>query len=538
MRCLFILPILLFFSQFLSSQNGAIYLENPSFEGVPSEGGNGNSLPKGWQDCGFPGETPPDVHPKPGIGAFQVTKEPMDGRTYLGLVTRENDTWEMVSQKLEAPLKIGGSYAFSIGLCRSEIYLSASRISNKEVNYAAPVKLRIWGGNKYCERKELLAESELITNKDWKRYNFIFTPSNDIKYIILEAFYKTPTPFPYNGNLLIDNASAIIPIDESINIDSLKANNITVGILDNNREKDYDESYYSDLKRYEFFRPLMGTEFHIVIYHRDSLVAKQAAEKAFQRVAVLEKVFSDYMENSEVSWLSDAGKATNVSDELWTVLKYSQEVAERSEGAFDVSIGALSKLWRRAIREKEFPSEAEVGKAAATVGYKDIEMKGRNKSIKLDKEGMRLDFGGIAKGYAIDEAMAWLKVSDIRTALVDGGGDVLVGMPPPGKEGWEIEVPDKMVNGELVFKKSLFKNTAIATSGDTYRYLEHDGKRYSHIIDPRTGYGLTNRRVVTVTAPTCMAADAWATAASIGIKKLLTVDLRDKENTSISILEE
>jgi thiamine biosynthesis lipoprotein len=282
----------------------------------------------------------------------------------------------------------------------------------------------------------------------------------------------------------------------------------------------------------------MGTEFKIVIYHTDESVAKQAAEKAFTRVAILEKVFSDYEENSEVSWLSDAGKATDVSDELWTVLSYAQEVADRSEGAFDVSVGAVSKLWRKAFRDKEFPSAAAIAKASATVGYQDILMKDRNKSVKLGKEGMRLDFGGIAKGFAVDEAIGWLKVSGIDMYLVDGGGDLRCGMAPPGKAGWEIEVPDKMVNGELTFRKVFYKNVAVATSGDTYRYLENEGKRYSHIIDPRTGYGLTNRRAVTVTAPNCMAADAWATAASVGLKKLLTVDLRNKENIKINIVGE
>ena len=178
----------------------------------------------------------------------------------------------------------------------------------------------------------------------------------------------------------------------------------------------------------------------------------------------------------------------------------------------------MTKLWRKAFRLKEFPTDSDISRAAGTVGYEGIVMKAKNKTVKLDKEGMRLDFGGIAKGYAVDEAMAWLKVSGINMFLVDGGGDILVGIAPPGKQGWEIEVPDKFMNGELTFKKAFYKNTAIATSGDTYRYLEHEGKRYSHIIDPRTGYGLTNRRVVTVTAPTCMTADAWATAASVGIK--------------------
>lgn len=541
MRYFFTLFITLL-SQFLLAQNDTIYLTNASFEGTPGAGILNGKMPEGWYDCGFPGESMPDVHPAPGEGVFGVKKPAYDGKTYIGLVVRENETYERVGQRLSAPMKAGVEYAFSIYLCRSEVYMSLSRTSNMEVNYAQAIKLRIWGGEGYCDRKELLGESKLVIDKQWLRYDFIFRPKINVKYITFEAYYKEPTPSPYNGNLLMDKASAIAPTGNTFDasLSNIDGKNVQTGINANsdNEKSNIETSNFADLKRFEYTRPLMGTEFKIIIYHTDEAVAKKAADKAFIRVAVLEKVFSDYDENSEISWLSDAGKATDISDELWTVLTYAQEVAERSEGAFDVSVGALSKLWRKAFREKEFPSKAAINKALGTVGYQSISMRERNNAVKLYKEGMRLDFGGIAAGYAVDEAIAWLKVSGINMYLVDGGGDIRCGMAPPGKPGWEIEVPDKLVNGELTFKKAFYKNTAITTSGDTYRYLEYEGKRYSHIIDPHTGYGLTNRRIVTVTAPTCMEADAWATAACVGIKKLLTVDLRDKENIRVSILEE
>lgn len=440
-----------------------------------------------------------------------MTKDPMDGRTYLGLVVRDNDTWEMVGQKLSKPLEMGATYSFSLNLCRSLTYVSASRSTSEPVNYSTPAVLRIWGGFEPCNRSEMLATSEPVIDINWKEYQFTLSPSHNFTHIVLEAFYKTPISRPFNGNLLLDNASDIQLVLPAVTV--------------------------TEADRHEFSRPLMGTDFRIVAYHPDSVMLKEAVEKAFLRVAVLEKVFSDYMENSEVSWLSDNGKANDISDELWEVLNYSLDVSRRSEGAFDVSVGALTKIWRRAFRQKEFPSNKEIEQATATVGFESIKTKERNKAVKLDKEGMRLDFGGIAAGYAVDEAMGWLKEYGITTALVEGGGDIYAGLPPPGQQGWVIEVPDKIVNGELTFKKVYLANIAITTSGDTYRYLEHEGKRYSHIIDPRTGYGLTNHRVVTVTAPTCMAADAWATAASVGIKKLLTVDLR-AENIRINILEE
>ncbi len=194
------------------AQDEPIFLVNPSFEGTPAEGTYDNSLPTGWYDCGFPGETIPDIHPVPGGGKFQVTKPPYDGNSYLGMVVRENDTWEMVSQRLSSPLIGGKCYEFSIHLCRSELYVSPSRVSGEYVNYTNPAKLRIWAGNGYCLKTELLAESSVIINTRWLEYNFRFEPKQTYTHIVFEAFYRTPTPFPYNGNILLDNASPIIPV--------------------------------------------------------------------------------------------------------------------------------------------------------------------------------------------------------------------------------------------------------------------------------------------------------------------------------------
>ena len=207
---------LLFSWPSLFSQEEPIQLINPSFEGTPADGTLDGHLPTGWYDCGFPGETVPDVHPQVGGGSFQVEKPAFHGNTYMGLVVRENDTWEMVSQRLSTALQSGNCYEFSIHLCRSELYLSPSRMNAEKVNYTIPAKLRIWGGSGYCNRAELLAESSLVVNTRWLEYNFRFEPKQKHTHIVFEAFYKTPTPFPYNGNLLLDNASAIIPVPCSI----------------------------------------------------------------------------------------------------------------------------------------------------------------------------------------------------------------------------------------------------------------------------------------------------------------------------------
>ncbi|MBR9919560.1 MAG: OmpA family protein [Bacteroidetes bacterium] len=197
------------FGQQAVAQDEIIELVNPSFEGVPSH----SSAPRGWEDCGFPGETEPDVHSgDPTIPHFNVTHPAQDGNTYLGMVVRDNDTWERISQRLTSALKAGKCYDFSIYLARAEMYVSQSRTSDSEVNYTTPVKLMIWGGSSYCDRTELLAETNLIKNTRWLRFDLHFEPSQDIRYITLEAFYRQPILFPYNGNLLLDNMSPIIAV--------------------------------------------------------------------------------------------------------------------------------------------------------------------------------------------------------------------------------------------------------------------------------------------------------------------------------------
>lgn len=182
-----------------------IYLTNPSFEDYPRPG----KPPTGWYDCGFPGETPPDVQPD---ATFSVSKAASHGDSYMGMVVRDNDTWESVSQRLTRPLQKGKCYDFSLDLARSELYISVSRVSEETANYATPAKIRIYGGYGYCDKQYLLAESKLIINHRWLRYNFRFEPVADYTYLILEVFYQTPTLFPYNGNVLIDNASPVIEV--------------------------------------------------------------------------------------------------------------------------------------------------------------------------------------------------------------------------------------------------------------------------------------------------------------------------------------
>ncbi|NUO03128.1 MAG: hypothetical protein HUU01_21160, partial [Saprospiraceae bacterium] len=187
---------------FCFAQTEDIQFSNPSFEDFA----RASNPPINWYDCGFQGETPPDVQPDP---TFNVTKEAYHGETYLGMVTRDNDTWESVSQQISLPLKKGGCYTFEVYLARSLTYMSISRISDKVANYATPTKLRVWGGFRHCDKKQLLAETRLVINTNWKPYRLFFEAIEAYSFLTFEAFYDTPTLIPYNGNLLLDNLSDI-----------------------------------------------------------------------------------------------------------------------------------------------------------------------------------------------------------------------------------------------------------------------------------------------------------------------------------------
>lgn len=202
----------------LQAQDDRIKLSNGSFEDMPRH----SQPPMGWYNCGMEGESPPDVQP----GAFEVRLRAQDGMTYLGMVTRDNETWEAVGQRLSTPLEGGNCYQFRIYLTYSDEYFSISRTTLKNEFFVKPVTLRIWAGNGYCDKRELLASSDVVSNTTWEEHTFKLKPKRDYKYIVLEAFYKTPTLFPYNGNLLVDNASDIIKLDRcSDPIDDQKFDN-------------------------------------------------------------------------------------------------------------------------------------------------------------------------------------------------------------------------------------------------------------------------------------------------------------------------
>lgn len=274
-----------------------------------------------------------------------------------------------------------------------------------------------------------------------------------------------------------------------------------------------------EMERYTFSMPKMGTEFRMVVYGSDANGVERAVEAAFARIDSLNRIMSDYDSESEISRLAekaalDPQRYYPVSEDLWIVLWQARIISRRSQGAFDVTVGPLSKLWRRAFRRRTFPSLEAITEARSLVNFRWLKLRARDRAVRLKKAGMRLDLGGIAKGYAVDAGYEVLRSHGFPVALVDGGGDLYAGMPPPGEPGWRV-VANTLHEDSIRQEVVLLKNGAIATSGDTYRFLEWKGKRYAHLIDPRTGMGMTDRRMVTVGAERCMLADAMASTFSV-----------------------
>lgn len=272
------------------------------------------------------------------------------------------------------------------------------------------------------------------------------------------------------------------------------------------------------LERFEFIEPHMGVPFRILVYAPDSARAESGAAAAFRRIAELNAIFSDYDPESEISRLcheTPVGVPVRVSAELWFILERSQALARQTHGAFDVTVGPWVQLWRRARRLRELPPAHLLEAARARVGWEKLRLDPGTRSIVFLAPDMRLDFGAIAKGYAADEALRVLRAQGLDRALIGAAGDITAGEAPPDRPGWRVEFGSIDITNAPPARSVWLRNAALATSGDVFQRLEIEGTRYSHIVDPRTGIGLTDHSLVTVLAPDGVTADSLATAVSV-----------------------
>jgi thiamine biosynthesis lipoprotein len=261
----------------------------------------------------------------------------------------------------------------------------------------------------------------------------------------------------------------------------------------------------------------MGTLFSITLYATNESSAKSAADAAFHRVAALDEIMSDYRADSELMQLCDQpyGKPLPISQDLFDVFTRSQEISTLTGGAFDVTIGPCVRLWRFSRKRKTLPGAQDLATARAAVGWRNLRLAPHARTATLLLPNMRLDLGGIGKGFAADEALKVLKGRGIDRALVAASGDIAIGNPPPGELGWKVGISGIDVETNDTAHALVLHNCGISTSGDTEQFVEIDGIRYSHIVDPATCLGLTNRIQDTIIAPNATTTDGLDTALSV-----------------------
>lgn len=258
----------------------------------------------------------------------------------------------------------------------------------------------------------------------------------------------------------------------------------------------------------------MGMEVRLVLYAAESSVARAAAASAFDRIRKLEDTMSDYRDESEVRRLMRrVGEWVPVSADLFAVLADALTLARRSDGAFDPTVGPVVALWRTARKSGRLPASDSLSAARGRIGWRLVQLDSLRRAVRLAHPGMLLDLGGIAKGYILDQALRILRSAGVPRALLVAGGDIVAGEAPPGLTGWRIATEGAGEN----FKRRAesLANAALSTSGDSEQFVEIDGMRYSHVVDPRSGLALTNRRRAYVIAASGAVSDGLSTAFTV-----------------------
>lgn len=271
-------------------------------------------------------------------------------------------------------------------------------------------------------------------------------------------------------------------------------------------------------RKFVFEEPKMGSPFTITIFTADSARAATTAASAFRLADSLNAILSDYIDSSEINRLSataGSGRYVQVSQPLFNILTAAQAAAVLSGGAYDITVGPVVQLWRTAREAKAFPDKDSLEAALQKTGYRSIRLDSAHRSVLLEKKGMRLDVGGLGKGFVAAAALQHIQQQGFGQAMVNAGGKIVTGDAPAGQSGWLIGITPAGVEETLLPQLLSLQNQAVSTSGDMYQYVELAGKKYSHIVDPATGLGLSHRRHVTVIAKDGTTADWLSTACSI-----------------------
>jgi len=275
--------------------------------------------------------------------------------------------------------------------------------------------------------------------------------------------------------------------------------------------------------KYEYSQIVMGVRARVTVYSKDQDAVRGAIEEAFAEMNRCDASLSDYRRDSDLSRLNESAGTRNVliNDWLALVIMESEGFSRRSGGAFDITCGPIVHLWREARRAGVLPSETEIDRARMATGWQRLGLRvphAGSVNYATLEPGMRLDAGGIGKGFAADNARRILAAKGFDRCLIALAGDIAVGEPPPGESGWRIGVwtgDEASGSASAAVPTITVARCGVSTSGDAEQFVEIAGVRYSHIVDPRTGRALTNPISATVVAPDATTSDALGTAVCV-----------------------
>lgn len=268
-----------------------------------------------------------------------------------------------------------------------------------------------------------------------------------------------------------------------------------------------------DLIRFEESLDAMGTTYSIVLYGRDRFKLQAAIEMAFEEVRRLDGMLSNYRPESEWSKINRqaAEQPVTVSKELFDLLSACVRYSQASDGAFDITVGPLMKVWGFYKGSGRFPHRSEIRGAMSNVGYRNVELDAKAQTVRFRRSGVEIDPGGVGKGYAVDRVVDILKTNGITTGLITAGSSSIygIGAPPNEGRGWRLEIRNPK-NPNLTVQEVFLKNESMSTSGNYEKFFRVREKMYSHIMDPRTGYPAEGMLSVSVTSPRTLDSEVWA----------------------------
>ena len=267
----------------------------------------------------------------------------------------------------------------------------------------------------------------------------------------------------------------------------------------------------SELLRVEGSADAMGTGFSIVAYGQDRGRLESIVSEGLEEAHRLDEMLSNYKPDSEWSMVNReaANGPVHITPELFQLLTACVEYSKESEGAFDISVGPLMKVWGFYKGTGHLPHRAEVWGAMNMVGYQNILLDAAHQSVRFAKKGVEIDPGGIGKGYAVDRIAQILKDNGVQRALISGGGSSIYAIgAPPNEKGWKIDIKNPRKTSESI-ETVYLKDESMSTSGNYEKFFYAEGKMYSHIMDPRTGYPSQGMLSTSVIAPRTLDSEAW-----------------------------